>query len=77
MVAIDARSTELAIYNRLISNKGEWNNCFIKKKWEILLDLVDKALWEQPEENLMVVISRAWRAFLKTPENFSGPKSSP
>ena len=44
MVAIDARSTELAIYNRLISNKGEWNNCFIKKKWEILLDLVDKAL---------------------------------
>ena len=27
---------------------------------EILLDLADSALQEQPEDNLMVAISRAW-----------------
>ena len=26
----EARSAELAIYNYLISNKREWNNCFIQ-----------------------------------------------
>ena len=35
-------------YNHLISNKCECNNCFIKNDQEILLDLVDFALKEQP-----------------------------
>ena len=47
-------------YNRLISSKREWNNCFIKNNQEILLDLADFALQEQPEDNLMVTISQAW-----------------
>ena len=47
-------------YNHLISNKHEWNNCFIKTYQEILLDLADFALQEQPEDNLMVSISRVW-----------------
>ena len=47
-------------YNHLISNKREWNNCVIKNNQELLLDLADFALQEQPEENLMVGISRAW-----------------
>ena len=29
LIANEARSAELAITN-LVSNKGEWNNCFIK-----------------------------------------------
>ena len=46
----------------MISNKGEWNNRFIRNNQEMLLDidLVDFALQEQPEDNLMVAISRAW-----------------
>ena len=44
----------------LIFNKREWNNCVIKNNQEILLDLADFALPEQPEDNLMVAISRAW-----------------
>ena len=47
-------------YNHLIPNKCEWNNCFIKNHQEILLDLVDFALQEQPEDKLMVAISRPW-----------------
>ena len=47
-------------YNHLISNKREWNNCFIKNNKEILLNLADFALQEQLEVNLMVAISRAW-----------------
>ena len=46
--------------NHLISNKREWNNCFINNNQEILLDIGDFALHEQPEGNLMVTISRAW-----------------
>ena len=48
-------------YNHLISNKREWNNCFVKNNQEILLDLADFALQEQTEDNLIVsTISRAW-----------------
>ena len=47
-------------YNHLISNKCEWNNCFIKDNEEMLLDLAVFALQEQPEDYLMVAISRAW-----------------
>ena len=47
-------------YNHLISNKREWNSCFIKNNPEILLDRADFVLQEQPENNLMVPISRAW-----------------
>ena len=35
----------------VISNKREWNNCFIKNNQEILLDLTDFAVQEQPEDN--------------------------
>ena len=38
----------------LISNKREWNNCFVKNNQEILLDLAYFALQEQPADNLMV-----------------------
>ena len=47
-------------YNYLISNKREWNNCFIKHHQQILLDFVDFAWLEQPEGNLMDAISRVW-----------------
>ena len=48
-------------YNHLISSKREWNNCFITNNQEVLLDLADFALQEQPEDNfLMFAISRAW-----------------
>ena len=40
-------------YNHLISNKPEQNNCFIKNNQEIMLDLADFALQEQPEDNLI------------------------
>ena len=41
-----------------MSNKWKWNYCFIENNQEILLDLTDFALQEQPEDNLMVAISR-------------------
>ena len=47
-------------YNYLSSNKRDWNNCFIKNNQDILLDLADFALQEQPEDNWMVAISWAW-----------------
>ena len=47
-------------YNHLISNKREWNNCFIKNHKQILLDFADFAWLEQPEGNLMDAISRVW-----------------
>ena len=47
-------------YNHLISNKREWNNCFIKNHQQILLDFADFAWSEQPEGNLMDAISRVW-----------------
>ena len=46
MIANEVRSAELAIFH-LISNKLEWNNCFIKNNQEVLLDLADSALQEQ------------------------------
>ena len=47
-------------YNHLISNKREWNSCFIKNNQEILLDLADFAWQDKPEDNLMAAISLAW-----------------
>ena len=47
-------------YNHLISNKREWNNCFIKNHQQILLDFADFAWLKQPEGNLMDAISRVW-----------------
>ena len=44
-------------YNHLISNKREWNNCFIKNNQEMLLDHADFALQEQAADNLMVAFS--------------------
>ena len=52
--------TRLVGYNRLIPNKRQWNNCYIKNNQELLLDLADFALKDQPEDNLMVTIPRAW-----------------
>ena len=40
-------------YNHPISNKREWNNCFIKNHQQILLDFADFVWLEQPEGNLM------------------------
>ena len=50
-------ATRLVGYNHLISNKREWNNCFIENNQEMLLDHVDFALQEQAEDNLMVAFS--------------------
>ena len=47
-------------YNHLISNKREWNNCFIKNHQQILLDFADFAWLEQPEGNLMDAIYLVW-----------------
>ena len=58
-IANEACSIELAMYNHLVSNMHEWNNCFIKNNHKILLDLVDFALQGKPEDNLMAVISPA------------------
>ena len=44
-------------YNHLISNKREWNNCFIKNNQEMFLDHADFAFQEQAEDNLMVAFS--------------------
>jgi len=48
------------MYNHLISNKREWNKCFIKNHQQILLDFADFAWLAQPEGNLMDAISRVW-----------------
>ena len=34
--------------------------CFIKNNQEMLIDLANFALYEQPEDKLMITISRAW-----------------
>ena len=47
-------------FNHLISNKHEWNNCFIKNHQQILLDFADFTWLEQSEGNLMDAISRVW-----------------
>ena len=47
-------------YNHLISNKHEWNNCFIKNHQQKLLDFTDFAWLEQPEGNLMDAVSQVW-----------------
>ena len=47
-------------YHHIISNKREWNFCFMENNREILLDLADFARQEQPEDNLMVAISQVW-----------------
>ena len=47
-------------YNHLISNKREWNDCFIKNHQQILVYFADFAWLAQPEGNLMDAISRVW-----------------
>ena len=49
---------EKAGYNHLIYNKRVYNNCFIKNDREMLLDRTGLVFQEQPEDNLMVAISR-------------------
>ena len=60
LIDSQGRSWRRVGYNHLISNKREWNKCFIKNNQEILLDLADFTLQEQTEDNLMVAISQAW-----------------
>ena len=61
-------------YNHLISNKREWNNCFIKNNQEILLDLDDFALQEQQEDNLMApVLEHGIMAHIPWPLSQSNP----
>ena len=47
-------------YNHLISNKCEWNDCFIKNHQQLLLDSADFTWLEQPEGNFMDAISWVW-----------------
>ena len=47
-------------YNHLISNKREWNNCFIKNSSTNIARFADFAWLGQPEGNLMDAISRVW-----------------
>ena len=42
-------------HNHPISNKREWNNCFVNNHQQILLDFSDFAWLEQPEGNLMTL----------------------
>ena len=60
MIDSQLGATRLVGFNHLISNKCEWNNCFIKKNQEILLDFPDFGPQVQVEDNLIVAISRAW-----------------
>ena len=61
-IANEARSVELAINISypICTSVIQWKNCFIKNNQEMLLDLTDFVLQEQPEDNLMVANSRAW-----------------
>ena len=56
MIDSQRGATRRVGYNHLISNKRKWNNCFIKNNQEILLDLADFAVQEEPADNLMVAI---------------------
>ena len=58
MIDSQLGASRLVGYNHLISNKREWNNCFIKNHQQILLDFADFPWLEQPEGNLMDTISR-------------------
>ena len=44
MIDSQLGATRLVGYNHLISNKHEWNNCFIKNNQEMLLDHADFTL---------------------------------
>ena len=55
-VIYEARSPELVI----IISYPTSASCFIKNGREILFDLADFSLQEQPEDNLVVAISRVW-----------------
>ena len=64
--------------NHLISNKREWNNSFIKNNQKYCWIFLIFALLEQPEDNLMVTISRAplsqsnpWKGAIREATSFS------
>ena len=42
MIDSQLGASRLVGYNHLISNKGEWNNCFIKNAHKISLNLPNK-----------------------------------
>ena len=43
-----------------ITTRHKWDYCFIEDNQEILLDLADFTMQEQPEDNLMVAIAQTW-----------------
>ena len=47
-------------YEMIDTQHYYYNNCFLKNNKEILLDFADFALQGEPEDYLMVAISRAW-----------------
>ena len=73
-VGYETTDTRLVGYNRLISNKREWNNCCIKSSQEILLDLADFALQERAEDNLIIAfLVRGIMAHIPWPLSQSNP----
>ena len=50
MVDSQLNARRLVGYNHVISNKHEWNNCFIKNAHKIPMSLPDFILLEQPEK---------------------------
>ena len=58
IISYPTRARRIIVNYHLIPKRGEWNN-FINSNQEICLDLVDFALQEQPEDNLIVSIFRA------------------
>ena len=53
-------------YNHLISNKREWNNCFIENAHKISMNLPGFILLEQTEKSLMFLLQvtslRDWKS---------------
>ena len=43
-------------YNHLISNKREWNNCFVKNALKISMNLPDFILLEQTGKSLIFIL---------------------
>ena len=47
-------------FNQSLSNKSEWNDCFIKNKQVILIDFADFIMQERRKDDFKALISWAW-----------------
>ena len=56
---VNSQRGALVSYNHLISNKREWNNCFIKNAHKISLNLPDLILLEQTSVNSSCRINKS------------------